>query len=118
MKVNPKKFQFQVLTRSNDELEIFINYKVGNNTCEKLLGVKTDNKLNFKTRINDICKNAGQKISVFPRITSFMKLPKIKILMNVFFMFQFSCYPLASICHRRIKNNMINRLHEWCLRII
>ena len=69
MKVNPKKFQFQVLTRSNDELEIFINYKVGNNTCEKLLGVKTDNKLNFKTRINDICKNAGQKISVFPRIT-------------------------------------------------
>ena len=47
-----------------------------------------------------------------------MNLSKRKILMNAFFNSQFSYCPLIWMCHSRIINKKINRLHERCLRII
>ena len=38
--------------------------------------------------------------------------------MNAFFKLQFSYSPLIWMCHSRIINKKINRLHEKCLRII
>ena len=38
--------------------------------------------------------------------------------MNAFFSSQFSYCPLTLMCHNRIINKKINRLHERCLRII
>ena len=38
--------------------------------------------------------------------------------MNAFFNSQFSYCPLIWMCHSRIINKKINRLHERCLRII
>ena len=38
--------------------------------------------------------------------------------MNAFFKSQFSYCPLIWMCHSRIINKKINRLHERCLRII
>ena len=47
-----------------------------------------------------------------------MDLQKRKILMNAFFISQFSYCPLVWMFHSRTKNSKINRLHERCLRII
>lgn len=47
-----------------------------------------------------------------------MELPKRRLFMNAFFMSWFSYYPLVWMRHRRIKSNIINCLHERCLRII
>ena len=47
-----------------------------------------------------------------------MDLSKRRILLNAFFISQFSYCPLVWMFHSRGKNNKINRIHERCLRII
>ena len=47
-----------------------------------------------------------------------MDLFKQLILLNAFFISQFSYCPLVWVFHSRGKNNKIIRIHERCLRII
>ena len=47
-----------------------------------------------------------------------MNISKRKLIMNSFFTSQFNYCPLVWMCHSRLINNKINRLHETCLRII
>ena len=41
------------------------NINIENSTCEKLLGVKVDNKLNFNEHLDGRIKKASCKISTF-----------------------------------------------------
>ena len=77
-----------------------------------------NNKLSFKTHVEDLCKKASREIHVLARIMPYMDLPNKRILFNAFLKSHFSCSPLAWICHSRRLNNKINVLHERCLRII
>ena len=77
-----------------------------------------DNKLNFNNHLQKILKKANQKVHVLARITPYMSIPKRKLLMNSFFISQFNYCPLVWMCHSRLMNNKINRLHEKCLRIV
>ena len=86
--------------------------------CEKLLGVKIDNKLTFDYHVFNMCKKANRKINALARIAPFINLNKRRILMNSFFRSQFNYCPLIWMCHNRTNNRKINRLHERCLRII
>ena len=52
------------------------------------------------------------------RITPYMDIPERKLLLNAFFMSQFSYCPLVWMCHRRSKNHKRNYLHERCFRTI
>ena len=63
------------------------NYNIKNSKCEKLLGIRIDNKLNFNTYVDVICKKAGQKLDTLSRVTPFMDLSKRRILLNAFFHF-------------------------------
>ena len=56
---------------------------------------------------------AGQKLNALSRVTPYMDLSKRCILLNAFFISQFSYCSL--VCGKNIK---INRIHERCLRII
>ena len=47
-----------------------------------------------------------------------MSIPKRKLLMDSFFISQFDYYPLVWMCHSRLMNNKVNRLHEKCLCIV
>ena len=47
-----------------------------------------------------------------------MDLSKRRILLNAFFISQFSYCPLVWMFHNREKNDKINQIHERCLRII
>ena len=47
-----------------------------------------------------------------------MDLSKRPILLNAFFISQFSYFPLIWMFHSPVKNNMISQIHERCLRII
>ena len=91
------------------------NYNIKNSKCEKLLGIRIENKLNFNTYVDVICKKAGQILDTLSRVTPFMDLSKRRTLLNAFFISQFSYYPLVWMFHRRWKNNKINRIHERCL---
>ena len=47
-----------------------------------------------------------------------MSIPERKLLMNSFFISQFSYCPLVWMYQSRLTNNKINRLHEKCLCIV
>ena len=65
------------------------NYKT-NGKYEKLLDIKTDHKLSFYTHIDEMYKKAGQNLNATSRVTPYMDLPKRRMLINAFFLSQFS----------------------------
>ena len=61
-----------------------VDINIENSTCEKLLGVKVDNKLNISEHLDGIIKKASRKVSALSRIFPFMDLTKRHFLMNSF----------------------------------
>ena len=108
-----------LLVNVNDEVSMKIgDFKIVNSECKKILGVKFDCKLTFNSHVSDLSKNASRKINVLARVAPYMTILKRRILMNGFFKSQFNYCTLVWMCHSRINNAKINRLHERCLRII
>ena len=93
-------------------------FSIENSDCEKVLRVKTDNKLTFDCHVSDMYKKANRKINALARTAPFINTNKRRILMNSFFRSQFNYCPLIWMCHSGTNNREINRLHERCLRII
>ena len=89
-----------------------------NSTCEKLLDVFFDNKLNFQSRRDNVCKKAAHKLNAISRTTTCMYFNKRKLVVNAFFSSQFNYCPLIWMCHNKIYNNKINRLYGRCLGLI
>ena len=118
LKPNADKWHL-LLSKNRDDISITIgNECIYNSENEKLLGIFFDNKLNFKTHVNKLCKKAGQKLHALARISNFMSLNKRKLIMNAFISSQFSYCPLIWMCHSRSLNSRINRIHERALRIV
>ena len=93
-------------------------FEIKNTNREKLLGVKVDSRLNFNEHLDGIIKKASRKSNALSRITLFMNISKRCILMNSFFISQFSYCPLVWMFHSRSINNKINCLHERVSRIV
>ena len=94
------------------------NNQITNSKCEKLLGIKIDQKLTFTAHINEICKKAGQKMNALSRVIPYLNITKRRTLLKTSFISLFNYCPLIWLCHSRAKTNKINRLHERCLGII
>ena len=117
MKGNTDKCHLIVST--DEPIEIRVGESlIKSSTCEKLLGIKIDNKLNFDTHVKGLCTKANNELRVLARTTPYMSLEKKKLLMNSFFNAQFNYCPLIWMLHNRSNNNKIKQLHERCLRII
>ena len=84
---------------------------------EKLLGVILDGQLSFKSHMSNLCKKASQKLNALARISSFMDLPKRRLVMKVYISSQFGYCRLVWM-HSRSVNSKINRVHERTLRIV
>ena len=52
------------------------------------------------------------------RISKFLEEGKLKVIMKTFIESQFNYCPLIWMCHSRILNNKINKLHERALRVV
>ena len=117
MKANPDKSHF--ITTERKDLVINVeNNQIINSNCKNLLGIKKDHKLTFNAHIDEICKDAGQKMNALSRVIPYMNITKWCSLLNTFFILQFNYRPLIWMCYKRAKSNKINHLHERCLRII
>ena len=58
MKANPAKYH--LLLSANDSSKITVGNKtIFSSKCEKILGIKVDNHLNFKEHIEYLCKKAS-----------------------------------------------------------
>ena len=84
----------------------------------KLLGTKIDRELNFRSHMTSVCKKAGTKINALARLCNILPLQKRKLLMNAFFMSQFSFSPLLFMFCDRTVNYKINSLHYRALQIV
>ena len=117
-KLNADKCKLLV-TNHEDEVSI----KIGRETIKgkksvKLLGVKIDNKLNFKEHVSDICKKASLKLHALARVSHLMNKDKLRLIMKAFIDSQFTYCPLIWMFHSRTLNNKINKLHERALRLV
>ena len=84
----------------------------------KLLGVALDKNINFKSHVNQLCRKAGQKLHALARISNYIHIGKLKIMMmNTCIISQFSYCPLIWMFHDRSVNKKISRIHEKALRI-
>ena len=89
-----------------------------NEDSVKLLGVNIDKNLNFNEHVTNLVKKGNQKLHALMRIAKFLSEDKLKLIMKTFIESQFNYCPLVWMCHSRILNNKINRLHERALRVV
>ena len=92
-------------------------YDIKNSECEKLLGVKFDNKLTFEKHITDICRKASRKIYTLARIAPYMDLSKRRMVMNAFFNGQFNYCPLIWMCRDRTTNRKVGFMKMFAYNI-
>ena len=72
----------------------------------------------FKKHVTKLCTKASQKLHALSRVASYMTLEQRRLIMKSFIQSQFGYCPLIWMCHSRLLNNRINRLHERSLRIV
>ena len=83
MNANPGKYY--LLLSGSDSSKITIRNKtISSSKCEKLLGIKINNNLNFKEHIESLCKKASQKINALSRLASSMNFEQRRLIMNSF----------------------------------
>ena len=70
------------------------NFTIKNSECEKLLGVKFDSKLTFDQQMLDACKRTSRRVNALARVTTYMILPKRRLLMSSLFKVHFNHCPL------------------------
>ena len=117
MKVNTNKCHLLISLKNDLEANIEETIIKSSNS-EKLLGVIIDNKFNFEKHIDDLCDNASQKLNALARVSSYMDLPKRRLIMKAFINSQFGDCPLIWMNHSITLNNRINRIQEKALRIV
>ena len=118
LKANPKKSHL-LLNTSDTSIGILINDKlILNENDVELLGITFDNALSFKKHVTKLCTKASQKLHALSRVASYMTLEQRRLIMKSFIQSQFGYCPLIWMCHSRLLNNRINRLHERSLRIV
>ena len=74
LKANPDKFHLILSNSDEDKFVVIHQTEIYNSNCEKLLGVKIDNKLCFEDHVTDLCTKASQKLHALSRITNFINL--------------------------------------------
>ena len=80
MVLNAGKCHFMCLgNNTENETFSFHNILVENSKEQKNLGVTIDNKLNFKSHINELCKKASQKVSALSKLSGYLYNSEKKI---------------------------------------
>ncbi len=66
-------------------INIGSDVKITESENERLFGVSFDNKLNFRTHINDISKKAAQKLHALARLSDYVDFDQLGLLINSLF---------------------------------
>ena len=120
MVLNPDKCSF-MLSGVDDELQTILvcgNETLKNSNQEKVLGVTTDNKLNFAKNLLNIAKNANIKFNALTRVQKYVTTDKKKRIFSSFIKSQFTYSPLIWMFCTKHSIGRINSIHERCLRLI
>ena len=66
-----------------------LDCSIENATCESLLGVIIERKLNFNEHTTYLCNKASKRILAVALVFPYMPLTQRKLLMNAYFFFSF-----------------------------
>ena len=88
MIVNPGKFQAIIIDKhkENHTNQIKNIYQKETKAVSKvkLLGIETDDKLNFNHHINNICKSASNQLNALIRLKHLLGFEERKVLISTF----------------------------------
>ena len=94
LKPNTDKWHL-LLSHTDNNLTLNIgNECIPNSSCENILGIYFDNKLNFNSHVSKLCMKASQKLHALARVATLMSLKQRLTIMNASISSQFSCCPL------------------------
>ena len=117
---NPEKFKSIMLSR-NGGVCTPISFK-NNDLCPtneiKVLGVTLDDRLNFKSHVDDICNRASRQIDSFKRFSKYLKVDRRLSVYKSFIQSNFSYCPVAWLFCGRKNSNKLAKLQERALRIV
>ena len=75
--------KYHVLLSETSETQLIVeNVQFGSSCCEKLLGIKIDQKLSFETHADSLCKKASQKIQCTGMNDLFFKVQTKRIIIK------------------------------------
>ena len=96
LKANPDKFHL-LLSEIDRGVSVGVDgHEIFNSLCQKLLGVKIDNKLNFGEHVTGLCTKASQKLHALSRVGNYMGFEQRKIIF-IYFIFSVFSASLAYI---------------------
>ena len=94
-----------------------VSVQIGATTITESVEETLDKNLDFKNNVNTLCRKAGPKLHALARISNYVDVEKLRVIMNAFIISQFSYCPLVWMFHYRSVNKKINKIHERALRI-
>ena len=117
MVANPEKFQRIILSRNSGvstPLSVQNNDSCPTNAI-KVLGVTLDDRLNFKSHVDDICNHASRQINYFKCFSKYLKIDRQLSVYRGFIQSNFSYCPVAWLFCGRKNSNKLEKLQEWVL---
>ena len=96
MVLNPDKYSFMLLGVDDSlQTNLVCGDEILKNTRqEKVLGVTSDNKLNFATLLLNTTKNAYKKFNALTQVQNYMSTDQKKLIFYFFIKSQFTYCPL------------------------
>ena len=82
-----------------------------------ILGITLDRSMNFHTHIKNICRKAGEKLSPLLRMSPYLDQGNKFLLYKSMIKSLFNYPSLVWMFCLRQSNNLINKVHERCLRL-
>ena len=122
MILNPEKFQ--EITRDKKKGDrtnvnvVIDNKQIKTASSVELLGIQSDDKLNFSPHISNICKSAANQLNALIRLQKFLSSEEIKILINSYFLANFNYCPLVWMFSNAVSLKKIKNLQKRALEFL
>ena len=84
----------------------------------ELLGIQIDDKLNFNLHTNNICRSAANQLNALIRLKQLLGFKEKRILINSYFMANFSYCPLVWMFSSVSSLKKIENLQKRALRFL
>ena len=94
----------------DEDVFYYDNLTLKNSNEEEILVVTIDRKFTFHQHSKNMCRKAGQKLSVLLRLSPYLNMNKRKTIYTTMFKSQFNYCPLVWMFCPRKSNNLINKV--------
>ena len=121
MQANPSKFQLMIMSPIPTEpvsITLKGNTVIVSESCVKVLGILTDDRLDFSQHISLMCSKAARQLNALARISKYLDQSSLKTIHDSFISSNFSYCPLVWHFCGKVNNEKIEKIQERSLRIL